>query len=193
MIDSVDQTNFTYTDVSPIPGITNAYMIEVVPPDVCVSTKAVNYSSSRSNRPSSTGPTQNVNTNFSTAATTILEGQSINFSDLSTENPTNWDWYFEGATPDSSAIENPSSILYSTAGTYDVELISWNGTSGDTLFIIDYITVLPNNGLAPVAEFIASASSINIGQTVNFTDLSSNTPTSWSWVFSNGTPSASTD
>ncbi len=193
VIDSVPETNFTYTDQNPIPNITNVYMIEVVPPYSCTSTKAVNYSSSRSNKPSSVGPTPQLNANFLTAATSIMEGQSITFSDMSSGSPTGWEWYFEGATPSSSTNQNPSGIAYNTSGTYDVELIVFDGTSSDTLLQTDYMTVLPNNGQAPVANFIASATAINVGDAVNFTDLSSNTPTSWSWVFSNGTPSASTD
>ena len=192
VIDSVPETNFTYTDLNPIPNVNNVYMIEVVPPNICVSTKAVNYSSVRSNRPSSMGPSIALNANFSTAATTILEGQSITFNDLSTGSPTNWDWRFDGAIPDSSALENPTSISYATAGQYDVELIVYDGADYDTLLQADYINVLPNNGVAPTADFTASSVSINQGQSVNFTDLSSDSPTSWSWVFTNGSPSAST-
>lgn len=48
----------------------------------------------------------------------------------------------------------------------------------------------PNN--PPVANFTASATNVTPGSTVNFTDTSSNTPTSWSWSFPGGTPSSST-
>ena len=45
----------------------------------------------------------------------------------------------------------------------------------------------------PVANFSASSTNITIGDAVTFTDLSTNTPTSWSWTFEGGTPSTSTD
>lgn len=45
---------------------------------------------------------------------------------------------------------------------------------------------------APVANFSASATSICTGASINYTDLSTNTPTSWSWTFTGGTPSTST-
>ena len=38
-------------------------------------------------------------------------------------------------------------------------------------------------GSAPVADFMANSTSITQGGTVNFTDLSTNTPTSWAWDF----------
>jgi PKD repeat protein len=43
----------------------------------------------------------------------------------------------------------------------------------------------------PVADFIATPVSIITGQSVTFTDLSQNNPTTWSWTFVGGTPSAS--
>ncbi len=44
----------------------------------------------------------------------------------------------------------------------------------------------------PVADFIASATTISAGSSVNFTDLSTNTPSSWAWTFTGGNPSSST-
>ena len=39
---------------------------------------------------------------------------------------------------------------------------------------------------APVADFIANQTTVAPGATVNFTDLSTNLPTSWSWSISPG-------
>jgi len=44
----------------------------------------------------------------------------------------------------------------------------------------------------PVAGFSADETSILYGSTVNFTDASANSPTSWSWSFEGGNPSTST-
>jgi lysyl endopeptidase len=46
--------------------------------------------------------------------------------------------------------------------------------------------------LPPVADFSASPTTVEVGNNVQFTDLSTNTPTSWSWTFEGGTPSSST-
>ncbi|MEO5674755.1 MAG: PKD domain-containing protein [Chitinophagales bacterium] len=44
---------------------------------------------------------------------------------------------------------------------------------------------------APVIDFFADVTTINLGQSVNFFDLSQNSPTSWSWEFSGGVPATS--
>lgn len=48
-----------------------------------------------------------------------------------------------------------------------------------------------SGGSAPVASFSANSTTICAGTCINFTDLSSNTPTSWSWNFQGGTPGTS--
>ncbi len=51
---------------------------------------------------------------------------------------------------------------------------------------------LYNNGTqAPLANFTSDKIFICAGMTVNYTDLSSFTPTSWNWTFQNGTPATS--
>ncbi|MEZ4979702.1 MAG: MopE-related protein [Chitinophagales bacterium] len=44
----------------------------------------------------------------------------------------------------------------------------------------------------PVANFTASPATVCAGGTVTFTDLTSDSPTSWSWTFPGGTPGTST-
>jgi PKD repeat protein len=52
-------------------------------------------------------------------------------------------------------------------------------------------TVAPGAPSAPVASFTASDLDVCQGQFVNFSDQSTNTPTSWSWSFGGGNPSTS--
>ena len=109
----------------------------------------------------------------------------VQFTDTSTNDPTSWSWSFgDGNT---STVENPS-FTYSTAGTYTVTLTATNaaGTKVDTQ--TDLITVNAAT-VPPVADFSQSASSGTAPFTVQFTDTSDNTPTSWSWSFGDGNTS----
>ncbi len=45
---------------------------------------------------------------------------------------------------------------------------------------------------APVAAFSSNSTSISVGGSINFTDQSTNAPTSWAWTFAGGTPATST-
>ena len=79
---------------------------------------------------------------FSANSTTVYEGDSVQFTDLTTNNPTSWSWTFAGGTPGGSSDQNPL-VTYNTQGTYTVELTAQNATGNDTETKVDYITVLP--------------------------------------------------
>jgi len=127
---------------------------------------------------------------FTANNTSVSAGSSVNFTDLSTNSPNNWNWTFAGGTPGSSTFQNPSAIVYNTPGTYDVTLAVSNANGNDTELKVGYITVTAVNG-APVVDFSADVTTITEGDVVSFTDLSTNTPTTWLWAFEGGTPSSS--
>ncbi len=77
---------------------------------------------------------------FSADATNIDEGQEVQFADNSTNNPTGWQWTFEGGTPATSDEQNPA-VTYAIEGVYDVSLTVSNSNGSDTKTITDYITV----------------------------------------------------
>ena len=113
---------------------------------------------------------------------TITAGQSVQFTDQSTNSPTSWSWNFgDGGT---STLRNPSHT-YHTAGTYTVTLTAINSAGSDGETKTGYITVNPSV-IAPVAAFTGSPRTITAGQNVQFTDQSTNNPTSWSWSFGDG-------
>ncbi|MEZ5196319.1 MAG: beta-propeller fold lactonase family protein [Bacteroidales bacterium] len=78
--------------------------------------------------------------NFAANVTTIQVGESVEFSDLSSNNPTSWEWEFEGGTPSVSTDQNPV-ILYDMQGTYDVSLTAINEFGSDTKTEPEFITV----------------------------------------------------
>ena len=128
--------------------------------------------------------------NFTANQTNIATGGQVQFTDLSTGVPTTWSWSFPGGTPATSTLQTPPLITYSTAGTYNVSLTVTNSLGNNTNTKVNYITV--TNVVAPVADFAASLTNIAAGGLVQFTDLSTGTPTSWSWSFPGGTPATST-
>ena len=128
---------------------------------------------------------------FSANNTTLCEGDTIDFTDLSTNTPTSWQWTFAGGSPGTSTSQNPTGIIYSTAGIYDVTLIATNADGSDTEIKTGYITVNVCSG-APVADFSASDTVVCEGDAIDFTDLSTNAPTGWQWTFAGGSPGTST-
>lgn len=123
------------------------------------------------------------------AETAVAVGANVTFTDASTNSPTSWSWIFEGGTPATSTEQNPV-VTYAAAGTYQVSLTATNVAGSDTETKVGYITASTE---APVATFSASATEVEEGTSITFTDASTNAPTSWSWTFEGGTPATSTE
>jgi PKD repeat protein len=121
----------------------------------------------------------------------ITAGQMVNFTDLSLNNPTSWNWSFTGGLPNTSTQQNPSNVMYNFPGCYQVSLTVSNAFGNDSETITCYINVT-SSAIAPVAAFTANTFNITTGQSVNFTDLSTNNPTAWNWQFTGATPATST-
>ena len=102
---------------------------------------------------------------------------NVDFTDLSTNDPTSWDWSFGDGG--SSQAQNPSHEY--AAGIFTVSLTAANQYGQDTEIKTDYISV--SEGQAPVADFVGDPLSGNAPLNVDFTDLSTNDPTSWDWSF----------
>ena len=85
-------------------------------------------------------PTDPPVADFTASATAICVGESITFTDTSTNLPFVWSWTFTGGTPNSSTDQNPV-ITYNTAGTFEVELTATNFNGSDTETKTVFITV----------------------------------------------------
>jgi len=72
----------------------------------------------------------------------ICPGSCTNFFNLS-PNANTFQWYFQGGSPDTSPSANPSNICYASPGSYDVTLITSNGTMHDTVTYFNYVHVFP--------------------------------------------------
>jgi PGF-pre-PGF domain-containing protein len=139
------------------------------------------------------GSNVSTQTNYITVAIAPVSGFSadvtsgavplmVNFTDLSTNAPTSWEWDFgDGNT---STDQNPTHT-YAAVGTYNVSLNATNEGGSNTATQTDYITA----AVAPVANFTADVTSGTGPLSVSFTDLSTNTPVTWEWDFGDGTNS----
>lgn len=125
--------------------------------------------------------------NFSAPVRSGTTNTTFSFSDTSTGLPRTWLWNFGDGT--TSTEQNPTH-RYTTPGTYTVTLTATNAVSNDVETKSSYITVTAASGvIAPVAAFSGTPRSGTAPLTVQFTDASTNTPTSWSWNFGDGTTS----
>jgi len=121
---------------------------------------------------------------FSAAPTSGTAPLGVSFGDLSTNSPTSWSWDFGDGG--SSTAQNPSHTYENTGGVTllrTVSLTAGNDGGSDTETKTDYIAVVP---AAPVAEFSATPTAGTAPLGVSFSDLSTNSPTSWLWDFGDG-------
>jgi len=123
---------------------------------------------------------------FSGSPTSGVVPLTVQFADQSSGSPSSWSWDFGDGT--GSTAQNPSHE-YTAAGTYTVSLTATNGDGSDTATKTDYIDVTAPS--KPVADFSGTPTSGAAPLTVQFTDLSSGSPTTWSWDFGDGTGSTS--
>jgi len=111
---------------------------------------------------------------------------AVQFTGTSSLSVTSWNWSFGDGT---YSEEQNTSHTYSSVGFYTVKLTATNSDSTVYYHILpDYIKVYS----PPVAGFTADTTSGIYPLTVQFTDKSTNTPTSWSWEFGDGSSTNAT-
>jgi PKD repeat protein len=104
-------------------------------------------------------------------------GLTVVFMDQSTGSPTSWSWNFGDCPANSGCVsssQNPSHT-YAAAGTYTVTLTA--GNAAGTNSVSKLVTVASSQ--PPQARFCYQRNQL----IVSFTDVSTNSPTSWSWDF----------
>ncbi len=104
---------------------------------------------------------------------------TVVFSDRSSGYPSSWKWDFNNDGVTDSTEQNPS-FTYDKAGIYSVRLVAENRDYSDDIIAEDYIEVTNFR-----ADFTADGIRGNAPFTVQFTDQSFGSPTSWQWDFNN--------
>lgn len=117
---------------------------------------------------------------FVSSVTSGTAPLTVRFVDSSANSPSSWIWSFGDGNM--SMLQNPAHT-YTTADTFSVTLIATNSAGSDTVTRTDYITV---TYAEPVANFTADVTGGTAPLTVQFTDTSANSPTTWSWKFGDG-------
>jgi PKD repeat protein len=99
---------------------------------------------------------------FSASSTTICQGSTVTFTNLSTL-ANSYAWTFTGGTPSTSTAINPT-VTYNTAGTYAVTLVATNANGSDTETKTAYITVVASTATAlPLNEGFTATTFVPTG------------------------------
>jgi PKD repeat protein len=109
---------------------------------------------------------------------------SVQFTDTSTGSPTSWAWDFNNDGVIDNTTRNPV-YTYPSPGTYSVNLTVTNAGGSDSELKTNYISVLTLPPAPPVANFTGTPRSGNAPLSVQFTDTSTGSPTTWAWDFNN--------
>jgi uncharacterized repeat protein (TIGR01451 family) len=104
-------------------------------------------------------------------------------SNVTGTNIIKWRWIFESTAMDYYSQHGATALhTFTKPGIYDITLTVWNSAGQtDTMTKRAYITVFKVN--PPKANFVGTPTSGKASLTVQFTDKSTNNPTSWSWSF----------
>jgi len=79
---------------------------------------------------------------FSSSSPSVCIGNSVQFMDISSNQPTSWSWTFTGGTPATSTAQNPI-VTYSSTGTFAVQLKATNSFGNNTVTSNSYVTINP--------------------------------------------------
>jgi len=117
---------------------------------------------------------------FTYQPATAYQGDPVSFTDLSSGDPTSWSWTFQGATPSSSSSQNPSGVVFNTAGTKQVSLTATNNQGSDTAS--QSIQVLDPSPL--IGSVSASPADALVCQTVTLSanSVTGRPPLSYAWT-----------
>ncbi len=80
---------------------------------------------------------------FTVNDNTLCPGTTVQFTDQTTNSPTQWYWSFPGGNPSTSTVQNPT-VNYSIPGSYAVTLTAYGASGSDVQTINNYIVVSGN-------------------------------------------------
>ena len=120
--------------------------------------------------------------NFNATPTDGVAPLSVQFNDLSTGVPVNWNWSFGDGN--FSNLQSPLH-LYAYPGLFTVSLNASNSAGSNTFTRTDYINV-SSSTIPPTAAFTGTPTSGVVPLSIQFNDLSTGAPVNWNWSFGDG-------
>lgn len=115
---------------------------------------------------------------FTATPTTGAIPLAVQFTDISVGTPTAWQWDFDNDGTVDSTEQSPS-FTYTASGTFTVKLTASNDTGSDEVTKSDLVVAVG----PPTTDFSATPTSGPASLAVQFTDTSTENPTSWLWDF----------
>ncbi len=117
-----------------------------------------------------------------TGASEGCDPLTVDFTATPVGEGLTYEWHFPGGSPSSSSEPNPT-VLYSTAGVYDVEFTVSNAAGSNTVVLTDHVSV----GALPVAGF-----DLNYEPGTTTIELTNNSTAAntYSWNFGDGNTSS---
>ena len=112
--------------------------------------------------------------------TFVVNNLTVDFTDASSNSPTGWLWDFGDGN--NGTTQNPQHV-YTTAGTYPVCLMASNGSGNGNVACQNVTTTAVPT--VPISNFTFTRN----GLTLDFSDTSTQNPTSWAWDFGDGNTS----
>lgn len=121
---------------------------------------------------------------------TIYKDETVQFTNLSSENSVAYKWTFLNGTPPSSTDRDPI-VKYSKLGSHLVSLTVSNVAGSHSKLVQKAVTVL--NRTIPQAIFTSDKQNIMPNDLVQFSDISKGGTVSRKWIFEGGIPEHSNE
>ncbi|MBU1168839.1 MAG: PKD domain-containing protein, partial [Proteobacteria bacterium] len=128
----------------------------------------------------------------------IIEGASVNFQGYVTggTTPYAYNWYFDNSGASERSVEDPGSVTFTSAGTYDVTFTVDDNTGNSVSATVRVNVASAYVDVNPTASIASPSANVSItaGGSVNFqaSVSSGNAPLTHAWNFGTGGPSART-
>lgn len=122
----------------------------------------------------------NIDVEFEVENTDVFTGDEVKFNSLVSGIVAQYDWIFEGGTPETSPLSSPT-VQWFDAGNYTVTLTVSNKNDTATVTKKKIITVDYSRSIS--ADFKVDRTTATNIEYIQFTNLSTGYPTSFLWTF----------